>query len=190
MIILGSKSPRRQELLEKLGVPFRVLTADVDETVAPELSAREAVAQISARKAEATSRLAKDGELIVCADTVVALDGRIMGKPHDRADAVRMLTALSGQTHEVLTGVTVRGADRCVTVVERTAVTFRTLLPREIEAYVSSGEPMDKAGAYGIQGAASCFVSHLDGDYFNVMGLPLCTLAILLRSFGVKILGC
>ena len=190
MIILGSKSPRRQELLQKLGVPFRVLTADVDETVSPGLSAREAVAQISARKAAVAAQLAQKDELTVCADTVVVLEGRIMGKPHDRADAVRMLTALSGQTHEVLTGVTVRSADRCVTVVERTAVTFRTLLPQEIERYVDSGEPMDKAGAYGIQGAASCFVSHLDGDYFNVMGLPLCTLTSLLRSFGVIILGC
>ena len=189
MIVLGSKSPRRQELLQKLGVAFRVLTAEVDETTAPGLSAGEAVTQISARKAAATARLAGPDALIVCADTVVVLDGEIMGKPADRADALRMLTALSGRTHEVLTGVTVRRGENSVSVVERTRVRFRELLPEELEAYVDSGEPMDKAGSYGIQGLAASFVSHLDGDYFNVMGLPLCTLTVLLRSFGVRVLG-
>ena len=188
-IILGSKSPRRRELLKKLGVAFRVLTAEVDETTAPGLSAGEAVTQISARKAAATAELADPDDLIVCADTVVVLDGRVMGKPKTPAEARDMLTALSGRTHEVLTGLTVRRAEQAVTVVECTRVTFRALLPREIETYIASGEPMDKAGSYGIQGLAESFVSHLDGDYFNVMGLPLCALTGILRSFGVRVLG-
>ena len=189
MIVLGSKSPRRQELLQKLGAAFRVLTAEVDETTAPGLSAREAVTQISARKAAATAELADPEALIVCADTVVVLDGRVMGKPKTPAEARDMLTALSGRTHEVLTGLTVRRGEQAVTVVECTRVTFRALLPREIETYIASGEPMDKAGSYGIQGLAASFVSHLDGDYFNVMGLPLCALTGILRSFGVRVLG-
>lgn len=190
VVILGSKSPRRQELLQKLGVPFQILTADVDETMDPAAAPQDAVAQVSARKAAAIAQRAGSEDLIVCADTVVVLGGQIMGKPADREDAVRMLTALSDKTHEVLTGVTVQNAEKSVTVVERTLVTFRRLLPREIAVYVESGEPMDKAGGYGVQGAAASFVSHLDGDYFNVMGLPLCKLTGLLRSFGVKVLGC
>ena len=188
-IILGSKSPRRSELLTKLGVAFEVLAADVDESTAPELSAGEAVAQISARKAAVTARLAGPDDLIVCADTVVVLDDRVMGKPKTPAEAREMLTALSGRTHEVLTGLTVRRGEQAVTVVECTRVTFRALLPREIETYIASGEPMDKAGSYGIQGLAASFVSHLDGDYFNVMGLPLCALTGILRRFGVRVLG-
>ena len=188
-LILASKSPRRQALLRQLGLPFTVRTADVEEYMDPALPVEAAVARVSAQKADAVLPQLAPDELLICADTVVVLDGRVMGKPATPREAVEMLTALSGRTHRVLTGVTVCTADRRMTAVEETAVRFRPLSAREIDAYVASGEPMDKAGAYGIQGFGACFVERLEGDYYNVMGLPLCRLCGLLRSFGVPILG-
>ena len=188
-IILGSQSPRRRELLEKLGLPFRVLTADTDETVEPGLEPEQVVCHISAQKAAAILRQAEPEDLVITADTIVVLDGRIMGKPHTEQEAVEMLTALSGRTHRVYTAVTVHTKTFQRTEAECTRVTFRTLDPREIMAYVRTGEPMDKAGAYGIQGRGAVLVSGLEGDYFNVMGLPLCRLCRMLREAGVEILG-
>ena len=188
-IILGSQSPRRRELLEKLDLPFTILTADIDETVRPELTPAHAVADISARKAAAILRQASEDDLVITADTIVVLDGQIMGKPHSPEEAEQMLSSLSGRTHQVYTAVTLHSHARQKTEVACTQVTFRPLDPKEILAYIASGEPMDKAGAYGIQGRGAVLVSHLEGDYFNVMGLPLCTLCRMLRSFGVKVLG-
>ena len=188
-IILGSQSPRRRELLEKLDLPFTILTADIDETVRPELTPAQAVADISARKAAAILRQASEDDLVITADTIVVLDGQIMGKPHSPEEAEQMLSSLSGRTHQVYTAVTLPSHARQKTEVACTQVTFRPLDPKEIRAYIASGEPMDKAGAYGIQGRGAVLVSHLEGDYFNVMGLPLCTLCRMLRSFGVKVLG-
>ena len=126
--------------------------------------------------------------MVVGADTVVAYQGQILGKPADEADAKRMLTMLSGQTHEVYTGVCVIEDGKTKTFYEETKVTFYEISDEQIDHYIKTGEPMDKAGAYGIQGYGSMFVSHLDGDYFCVMGLPVCTLAGMLRSAGVEIL--
>ena len=188
-LILASKSPRRQQLMRLLGLPFRVMTEDVDETMDPALPPEDEVARVSRKKAEAVLPLVGADALVVCADTIVVLDGRILGKPADREEAGAMLRALSGKTHTVLTAVTVCTRGQSKTEVERTEVSFRPLSCREIDAYVATGEPMDKAGAYGIQGFGSVFVRRLNGDYFNVMGLPVCRLTGLLRQFGVSILG-
>lgn len=187
-IILASKSPRRQELLRKLGVDFSILTEDVDERMDPGLPPQEEVARVSALKAAAVLPQVAPDDLVLCADTIVVLDGQVMGKPKDEDDAFAMLRRLSGRTHTVYTAVTVCRGSRQTTVCEATDVTFRPLSDREIRAYIATGDPMDKAGAYGVQGGASCFVSGLCGDYYNVMGLPLCRVATLLRSYGIAIL--
>ena len=188
MIILASKSPRRQELLRLLGVEFQILTEEVDETMDPALPPEDEVRRVSALKAQAVTDRVSEQDIVISADTIVVLDRRVMGKPKSAEDAVQMLEALSGRTHRVMTGLTVRRGSCTESVTVITEITFRSLSGREIDAYVRSGEPMDKAGAYGIQGGASVFVSHLSGDYFNVMGLPVCTLTQLLRSFGVPVL--
>lgn len=188
MLILASKSPRRQELLQKLGLTFTVLTEDIDETMDPGLPLNEEIVRVSLRKAEAVRAQAAPDDVIISADTVVCIDGKRLGKPKDEADAARMLRALSGRDHEVVSGVCVMQGGRAETAAVTTALHFRELGEDEISAYIATGEPMDKAGAYGIQGLASIFVDRLDGDYYNVMGLPLCTLARMLRSFGIKIL--
>ena len=184
-LILASGSPRRRQLLEQIGLTFVVRSSDVDESVSPGLTPAQVVESLSARKGEAVAAEAAPGDLVLSADTVVALDGAILGKPRDRAEAEAMLTALSGRTHQVYTGVTLLQDGRRLTGHEVTAVTFRPLSPEEIAAYVSTGEPMDKAGAYGIQGLGALLVERLEGDYFNVMGLPLCRLGEMLARFGV-----
>ena len=185
-LILASGSPRRRQLLEQIGLTFVVRSSDVDESVSPGLTPAQVVESLSARKGEAVAAEAAPGDLVLSADTVVALDGAILGKPRDRAEAEAMLTALSGRTHQVYTGVTLLQDGRRLTEHEVTAVTFRPLSPGEIAAYVSTGEPMDKAGAYGIQGLGALLVERLEGDYFNVMGLPLCRLGEMLAQFGVR----
>ena len=180
-IILASKSPRRQELLKLLGLEFTVHTADIDEHMDPSLPPEQEVARVSAEKARAVAKDCAEEDIIISADTIVVIDGQILGKPKSEADAIRMLNLLSGRRHEVMTGLTVLSGGQSQTRVVRT--------DREIDAYVATGEPMDKAGAYGIQGRASIFVSHLDGDYFCVMGLPVCTLTQMLRERGVTVLG-
>ena len=186
-LILASQSPRRRELLARLGLSFRVCAADIDETMDPSRPASDEVARLSAEKAAAVATAA--GSVVVAADTVVVLDGRVLGKPRDKDDARAMLAALSGRDHQVVTGLTVRGDGGAETAAVVTQVHFRPLSRGEIDAYVATGEPMDKAGAYGIQGLASVFVDRLDGDYYNVMGLPLCRLCQMLGRAGISVLG-
>lgn len=175
--ILASGSPRRRQLLEQIGLrDFTVRPTDADESLPAGIHPGEAVERLSARKGMAARLQAGPEALILAADTVVALDGAILGKPGGREEAVSMLTALSGRTHQVYTGVTLIRGEEILTEHEVTAVTFRPLAAAEIDAYVQSGEPMDKAGSYGIQGGAALFCEKLEGDYYNVMGLPVCRL--------------
>ena len=185
--ILASQSPRRQELLRQIGIAdFEIIVPDADETYDPALSPEQIVSSISRKKAEAVRPLAKDALVIViAADTMVFLDGLRLGKPKTQEEAREMLTALSGRTHHVCTGVTVCRGPQVFTESETTSVTFRPLTGWEIARYVLTGEPMDKAGSYGVQGLGALFVEHIDGDYFNVMGLPLCRLGRMLKRFGV-----
>ena len=184
-LILASQSPRRRELLGLFHIPFTVCVADIDESMDPEKSPREEVARVSRAKAFAVRRL--PGDVVVAADTIVVCEGRVLGKPRDEADAVRMLTMLSGREHQVMTGLTVLKDQQAVTCTEVTEIHFRALSPEEIEAYVRTGEPMDKAGAYGIQGGASLFAQRLVGDYYNVMGLPVCRLGMILREIAPEL---
>ena len=190
-IILASQSPRRRQLLGQLGLEdFTILVPDVDESYDPALSPEEIVSSICRRKARAARDMADDGEaIIIAADTMVFLDGLRLGKPHSREEVRAMLRSLSGREHQVCTGVTVCRGDRADTRCESTAVHFRPLTDREIESYIDTGEPMDKAGAYGIQGLGALFVEGIRGDYCNVMGLPLFLLGRMLSDFGVDLLG-
>lgn len=180
MLILASQSPRRRELLGLFQIPFVVRVSDADETMDPAADPRQEVARVSRCKAEAVACEPED--VVIAADTIVVLDGAVLGKPRDAAHAVQMLTALSGREHQVMTGVTVRKAGRVLTHTEVTDIRFRPLSAAEIEAYVASGEPMDKAGAYGIRGGAALFAEKMQGDYYNVMGLPVCALWKMLRE--------
>ena len=186
-IVLASGSPRRKELLTQMGLTFRILVSDADESVDPALAPAEQVEIISARKARAVADLVGDKALIIAADTVVALDHQVMGKPHSRDQAIVMLTRLSGNTHTVYTGFTVLRGKEHFTASEASDVTFRDLTVDEIAAYVDTGEPMDKAGAYGIQGKGALLVRGIRGDYFNVMGLPVCALGQALAQFGLAL---
>ncbi|HIY16644.1 MAG TPA: septum formation protein Maf [Candidatus Intestinimonas stercorigallinarum] len=188
--ILASGSPRRRQLLEQIGLrDFTVRPTDADESLPAGIHPGEAVERLSARKGMAARLQAGPEALILAADTVVALDGAILGKPGGREEAVSMLTALSGRTHQVYTGVTLIRGEEILTEHEVTAVTFRPLAAAEIDAYVQSGEPMDKAGAYGIQGLGALLAERLEGDYFNVMGMPLCRLGRMLARFGLDLLA-
>jgi len=186
-LILASQSPRRRELLGQLGLTFTVRVADIDEVMDPRLPPEEAVAAVSARKAAAVS--AGQEDVVIAADTIVVLGSTILGKPRSPREAEEMLLSLSGRTHRVMTGVTVRRGEESRSFTEITEVVFRPLSAAEIRAYVATGDPMDKAGSYGIQGLAALFAEGLRGDYFNVMGLPLCALGRVLRQFGVEVLG-
>jgi septum formation protein len=172
MLVLASRSPRRREILQQAGIPFVVRPADVDETPLPAEPVRDYVARIARAKADA-ARLAADGEIVLAADTTVAIHGEILAKPLDAADARRMLRLLSGQRHEVLTAICLRSASRVIEDCAETSVWFAPLSPEEIADYAETGEPMDKAGGYAIQGLASKFVQRIAGCYFNVMGLPV-----------------
>ena len=189
-IILASKSPRRSELLARMGVEFTVKTSKIDEKMDPFANPADEVARVSLAKAQAVRGTCHPDDIIIGADTIVVCDGLTMGKPRSESEAFSMLRRLSGRDHQVLTGLTVLGGDRTANLTVATTLRFRALSDAEIRNYIATGEPMDKAGAYGIQGLAAMFVVGLDGDYYNVMGLPVCTLAILLRRFGVKLLGC
>lgn len=186
-VILASGSPRRRALLQQIQLPFTVITPDVDESAGP-MPPDALVHLLSRRKAEAVATGHPD-RIVIAADTVVALDGLILGKPLDAGDARRMLALLSGRTHAVYTGFTVRQGNRVQTRVVRTLVTFRPLSEREIDCYVATGEPLDKAGAYGIQGLGGLLIDRLEGDYYNVIGLPLCPLGQVLTEFGISTLG-
>lgn len=180
-IILASQSPRRKELLGLLNIPFTVRVADIDETMDSSLSVADAVAQLSRRKAEAISR--EDTDIVIAADTVVVSDGKVLGKPKDEADAFAMLSQLSGHQHQVMTGLTVLQGEKAISHTEITDIFFRQLTEKEIRAYIATGDPMDKAGSYGIQNGAALFVERICGDYFNVVGLPVCRLGLILKEF-------
>ncbi len=188
-IVLASASPRRRELLKMLGVEnFKVVPAVGEEVITNGMTASDAVCSLSFAKASEVSKLCAEADVIIAADTVVALDGKILGKPVNKTDAFHMLSRLSGRTHNVFTGVTVMKGETSYTECERTSVRFRELTEREIFAYIETGEPMDKAGAYGAQGIGSLFVEGIEGDFFNVVGLPLCRLSKMLEKVGVNLI--
>lgn len=186
-VILASQSPRRRELLERLGIAFQVCAVDIDETMDPALPPEQETARVSRAKALAVDCTPED--VVIAADTIVVCQGKVLGKPHSAQEAAAMLHLLSGNTHFVMTGLTLRRGERILTQTEISRIHFRALQQAEIDAYVATGEPMDKAGAYGIQGGAALFIDRLEGDYYNVMGLPLCQLTLRLRELGVRIMG-
>ena len=182
-IILASASPRRTELMTLAGLPFHVVPADICEDALPGEAAADHVMRLSREKADAVAAT-NDGRYFIGADTIVVLDGAILGKPTDAADAQRMLSGLSGRDHEVITGFTVFDKTSGVHVSRNvcTEVTFKTLEPKEITAYIATGCPMDKAGAYAIQGGAVHFVRSINGSYTNVIGLPMTELYEVLQT--------
>lgn len=185
-IYLASSSPRRREILLNLGVKFEILTPDADENVkeSDPCALTELLAQ---RKAEAAAKIKNDGLIIGC-DTVVFADGEILGKPKDKEDAKRMLRALSGKTHEVISGICAIYGGKVTTAHEITRVNFSKMSDDEIEFCAEKGEPLDKAGAYAVQGTASLFIDGIEGDYFNVVGLPVRRLYEMLKTeFSVSL---
>lgn len=198
-VILASKSPRRKEILQTLGIPFTVVTADTDES-STQTDPSLLVQQLSLRKGQAVQdMLTQDGKLshdtlIIASDTVVALDGEILGKPQDRADAHRMLSGLQNSTHHVLSGIALlytdaQGLQRSAVSFASTAVHFSPMTEQDIALYLDSGEPYDKAGAYAIQGLAGRWITGIEGDYFNVVGLPANVMCDLCKSaFGIDLL--
>ena len=182
MIILASASPRRRELLAHV-CEFEVRATDCDESC-DIASTEEFVRELSRRKALACR--ADEGDIVIGADTVVAIDGTVLGKPRSEQDAYAMLSRLSGRHHTVYTGVTVSRGGKVLTAHEATRVHFRPLTSAEIEAYIATGEPMDKAGSYGIQGYGAMLVEGISGDYFNVVGLPLCRLYLMLKELETE----
>lgn len=187
-LILASASPRRREILMGMGLSdFRVVPTDFDEGSVTERHPEERVRLTAEGKALTAARFRVDA-LVIAADTLVYLDGLPLGKPRDTEDAAAMLKTLSGREHLVATGVAVRLGEKLRSFTEVTRVRFRSLGDDEILRYIATGEPMDKAGAYGIQGLGALFVEGIEGDFYNVMGLPACRLALCLREFGVKLL--
>lgn len=188
-IVLASGSPRRQELLNRIGITdFDIRVPQTDEHYPAGLTPAQIVEYISREKADAAAKLCTPEEIVITADTMVFLDQQRLGKPRDEADALRMLTELSGRRHTVCTGVTVRQGQRSLTRAQSTDVYFRPASEWELRAYIRGGEPMDKAGAYGVQGQGALLVERIDGDFFNVMGLPVLLLSRMLAEFGVTLL--
>ena len=186
-VILASQSPRRKELLGLFHIPFVIRVADIDEYMDPGKAPCDEVARVSRLKALGVER--QEDDVVIAADTIVVCGGRVLGKPHSQEEAREMLRLLSGRDHQVVTGMTVLRGNRAETVTEITHIHFRELTEREIDAYVRSGEPMDKAGAYGIQGGAALFAERMVGDYYNVMGLPVCRLYKLLSAIAPELTG-
>ena len=185
-VILASQSPRRKELMGLFHIPFAIRVADADETMDPQKSPCHGVARVSALKAEAVER--GNDDVVIAADTIVVCCGQVLGKPKDEADACRMLQLLSGRDHQVMTGMTVLRGDRRISCTEVTDIHFRDLSEKEILSYIATGEPMDKAGSYGIQGGAALFAEKIVGDYYNVMGLPVCRLGQILKELAPEIM--
>ena len=187
-LILASGSPRRRELLTGLGVRFTVRAVDLDETPGDGEPPEETVLRLAREKAAAQ---AHPGELVLAADTVVVIDGQLLGKPRDPEDARRMLAMIAGREHTVLTGVALEdpGRDRRTAALERSRVRMASLTPEEIEWYVATGEPLDKAGSYAVQGIGALFVEEVYGNYTNVVGLPLPLTYRLFREMGWELLG-
>lgn len=182
-VVLASASPRRQELIKLIFDSVEILPADCDETLSEGIGAREAVEYLSKIKNDASSELTEKENLIISADTVVAVDDEILGKPVDKEDARRMICLLSGKVHQVYTGVTLSLNGKTKTFSEKTDVAFFDLTEDEIEEYISSSEPYDKAGAYGIQGKAGLLVKGINGDYYNVVGFPIARLKREIEEF-------
>lgn len=194
-IILASKSPRRSDLLKQMGVDFRIITSNSDEDYAAELKPAEIVAELSSRKADSVldKVLSADDDIadktaVIAADTIVSLDDKILGKPKDRDDAVNMLKSLSGKKHSVYTGVAIiymtMGKVSAESFVSKADVKFFDLTDEEIDAYIATWEPMDKAGAYGIQGKGAALVEGIDGDYYTIVGLPIAKVYRSLKANG------
>lgn len=190
-VYLASGSPRRRELLQQIGVPFRVVGAAIDEAVLPDETPLQYVARLAAAKAEAGWERSRDfaHAPVLAADTAVVLDGKILGKPADGQDAEDMLRQLSGRTHEVFTAIALRTANGLQSRISRSEVTFRSIAAAEARGYWETGEPSDKAGAYAIQGLGAIFIADLRGSYSGVMGLPLFETAELLHDAGIAPLG-
>ncbi len=182
-VILASASPRRRELLSLIGIEHEVRPANIDETYLPGEAAREHAERLAREKAGA---IEVPEAITIGSDTIVVVDGRVLGKPRDREHAAAMLRQLSGRSHVVMTGVAAKWRGKLVSGLEEVGVTFRPLRDDEIDRYIDTGEPMDKAGAYGIQGFGATIVERVDGDYFAVMGLPLNRLARLLETLGLN----
>ena len=183
-LILASASPRRKELLAQIGLEFKVVTADIDETPLPGEVHDVYTLRLAERKARAVLAL-HPAAVVIGADTTVAVDGELLGKPQDADDAARMLRLLSGRAHQVTTAIAVLTQEQTLTAAETTDVFFREISADDITAYVATGEPMDKAGAYAIQGRAAQWIPRIEGDYSNVVGLPLAQLAGLLRQVSL-----
>jgi septum formation protein len=182
-LVLASQSPRRAELITRLGLTFQIAPADIDESFLPGEVPPEHAERLAREKAQAIAALRPEA-LVVGSDTIVVVDGDVLGKPRDREQAVQMLQRLSAREHEVCTGIAVALGERVESAVERVRVRFRALDRAACEAYVDTGEPMDKAGAYGIQGFGSALVEGISGDYFAVMGLPVVRMLALLERCG------
>jgi len=181
-LILASGSPRRKELLELAGVPFEIVVSEIEETIGAYSSPADIVMSLALQKASAVVEHHEDS-VVLGADTIVTYESRILGKPKDEAEAKEILQLLSGKTHEVYTGVALISKEKTVTFYERTEVTFWELTEEEIDAYIATKEPLDKAGSYGIQGKGSIFVQHIQGDYYSVVGLPIARLVRELKQF-------
>lgn len=183
MLVLASASPRRQELLRNAGIAFEVQPADIDENPLPQEAANECAERLAREKALAVARQ-RPQDCVLGADTVVVVDGQLLGKPSDGDDAARMLRLLSGREHEVITGVCLVVNGQATVSSEMTVVTVSEITDKDIADYVATGEPMDKAGAYAIQGIASRWIPHIEGDYSNVVGLPVALVFRMLREQG------
>ncbi|EEM15162.1 MULTISPECIES: Maf family protein [Bacillus] len=181
-LILASGSPRRKELLELAGVPFEIVVSEIEETIGAYSSPADIVMSLALQKASAVVENQEDS-VVLGADTIVTYESRILGKPKDEAEAKEILQLLSGKTHEVYTGVALISKEKTVTFYERTEVTFWELTEEEVDAYIATKEPLDKAGSYGIQGKGSIFVQHIQGDYYSVVGLPIARLVRELKQF-------
>ncbi len=188
MIILASKSPRRGELLAQIGVNFICKVSNVDETPQPNEPAKDLVLRLATAKAQAVYKQLDEDALVLGADTVISIDGDVLGKPKDKQDALIMLRRLSGRSHRVITAVALLYANKIKSVVVESDVTFTHLSEEDLNAYSQTEEPYDKAGAYAIQGMAAQYISHLSGSYSAVMGLPLYETATLLKQAGINLL--
>ena len=187
-IVLASASPRRRELLAQIGISSPLIApADADESVFEDLPPEEMVVSLARLKAGVAAKGFPGDHIVIGSDTVVCMDGEVCGKPRDRADAERMIRALSGRSHKVLTGLCVIRGDEVKTALGSAEVWFRELSEGEIAGYCATAEPYDKAGAYGIQGLAAAFAERIDGDYYSIVGLPLCALGRILSGMGVSL---
>jgi septum formation protein len=185
MIVLASASPRRQELLHNAGIAFKVHPAHIDESARPGESAKDCAERLAREKASAVAKLHRS-DVVLGADTLVVIDDQVLGKPSDSADAARMLRMLSGKKHEVITGICIVARGQCSVASETTTVHMSEVSEKEITDYIATGEPMDKAGAYAIQGIASRWIPRIEGDYSNVVGLPVALVYRMLKEKGLQ----